>query len=173
MPRFNPGDRVQLIGDISRFYKCVIGVVLDADGSSSAIPKTYLVRLADKTVDMFSDFQLQTPPLVSAEVLFDSRRPDNQSATRGTVDARHIVAAAGEVEVHVRIAGTSVWSIIGQASVGRIATNAIGTLLVDERIMASEPANAEGEFRFRDVPASPITLEVFVPGQRIAAALAR
>jgi hypothetical protein len=65
MPRFKPGDRVQLIGDISRFYKCVIGVVLDCGGSASSILKTYLVRLADNTVDLFFDFQLQTPPLGS------------------------------------------------------------------------------------------------------------
>ena len=172
MPRFKPGDRVQLIGDISHFYNSVIGVVLDCGGSSSSVLKTYLVRLADKTVDMFFDFQLQTPPLVPAEVVFDSRKPDKQLATRGTVGARHIVAAAGEVQVHVRINGTFAWSIIGQASVGRMATSAIGTLLVDKRIMASEPANEEGEFRFRNVPASQITLEVFVPGQRIVAALA-
>jgi hypothetical protein len=172
MPRFNPGDRVQLTGDISRFYNCVIGVVLDCGVSSSSVLKTYLVRLADKTVGIFFDFQLHTPPLVPAQVVFDSRKPNKQSPTRGTVDARHIVAAAGEVEVHVRIAGTWVWSIIGQASVSRIATNAIGTLLVDQRIMVSEPANEEGEFRFTDVPASPITLEVFVPDQRIVAALA-
>jgi hypothetical protein len=172
MPRFKPGDRVQLIGDISRFYKCVIGVVLDCGESSSSLLKTYLVRLADKTVDMFFDFQLHTPPLVPAEVVFDSRKPDKQLATRGTVGARHIVAAAGEVQVHVRINGTFAWSIIGQASVGRMATSAIGTLLVDKRIMASEPANEEGEFRFRDVPAGQLTLEVFVPGQRIVAALA-
>ena len=173
MPRFNPGDRVQLIGDISRFYKCVIGVVLDCGEGSSSILQTYLVRLADKTVDMFFDFQLQTPPSVPAQVVFDSRKPDKQVATRGTVSARYIVAAAGEIEVHVQINGTFVWSIIGQASVGKMATNAIGTLLVDKRIMASEPADEEGEFRFRDVPASPITLEVFVPGQRIVASLAR
>jgi hypothetical protein len=89
------------------------------------------------------------------------------------LDARHIVAAAGEVEVHVRIAGTTAWSIIGQASVGRVVTSAIGTLLIDQRVVLSEAADEDGEFKFRDVPPSPITLEVFVPGRRIVAALPR
>jgi hypothetical protein len=172
MARFKTGDRVQLIGDIARFYKCVIGVVLDSEENPSAILKTYLVRLADQTVHMFFDFQLNIPPLITAQVVFDSQRPTKQLATRGTIDARHIVAAAGEVEVHIRIAGTMVWSIIGQATVGKVASAAIGTLLVDQQVMASEPADEDGEFKFRDVPASPIALEILVPGRRIVAALA-
>jgi hypothetical protein len=173
MARFKPGDRVQLIGDIAHFYKCVIGVVLDSEENPSSILKTYLVRLADQTVNMFFDFQLNIPPAIAAQVVFDSQRPTKQLASRGTIDARHIVAAAGEVEVHIRIAGTAgVWSIIGQATVGKVTSTAIGTLLVDQQVMASEPADADGEFKFRDVPASPIALEIFVPGRRIVAALA-
>ena len=68
MPRFKLGDRVQLVGDIARFYACIVGVVVKGGTYPSAILNQYTVRLADGTVAAFFDFQLEIPPAGMAQI---------------------------------------------------------------------------------------------------------
>jgi hypothetical protein len=72
MPRFEYGDRVQVIGDIARFYKCVVGAVIADERDAVSEMNQYKVRLADGSESDFFDFQLQSPAVMTGRLIEDS-----------------------------------------------------------------------------------------------------
>src|SRR5580765_7539078 len=101
MPRYKVGDRVQLAGDISRFYPCVVGVVDSGGDDPSSLLIQYQVRLADGAIATFFDFQLQSLPVVRAQVVFDGPISTPPMGTRGALEGRHIHIVAPGVEIHL------------------------------------------------------------------------
>src|SRR5438034_11787964 len=122
MPRFRVGDRVQLTGDIARFYACIIGVIIQDGEYPASVLSQYKVRLADGTVAVFFDFQLLSPPAIRAYISFDSAVTRKDTGTRGTPNGRHVYLVAASVEIHVKITGAHSKSIIGQVTSGKTPT---------------------------------------------------
>jgi hypothetical protein len=172
MPRFRIGDRVQLIGDIARFYICVVGVVIEDGTYPASVLNQYKVRLADGTVAVFFDFQLQTPPAFRAHVIFDSAVAKKNTGTRGAPTGRHVQLAARDIELHLKITGSVKKSIVGQVTAGtNPMRKALVSLLVDDQPVDSKTTDDAGEFELHDVQPGDATIEVLVPGRRIIATL--
>ena len=47
VPRFKIGDRVQVVGDVTRLYACVVGVIVPGASHTASVLNQYTVRLAD------------------------------------------------------------------------------------------------------------------------------
>ena len=170
MSRFKPADRVQLISDIAKFYKHIIGVVLDRSTDQRSVLVQYPVRLADGTVGTFYDFQLQTPPLVRAHAVFDSSFSKEHAGVRGPSEDRHMCLAAAGIEIHLKITGRVQKSISGQVRAGNIPlAAALVTPLVEDRPIDTVATNTEGEFEIHEVPVGEIMFETCVPGKRVVA----
>src|SRR5437762_9500645 len=99
MPRYKVGDRVQLAGDIARFYPCVVGVVTGGGADPSSLLVQYQVRLADGAVATFFDFQLQSSPVVRAHAVFGGSISTQNIGTRGALEGRHVHLVAAGVEI--------------------------------------------------------------------------
>jgi hypothetical protein len=172
MPRFKVGDRVQLVGDIARFYACIVGVIVKGGVYPAAVLNQYNVRLADGTVAAFFDFQLQTPPDATAHVIFDSSLASKSSGTRGASAVRQVRFLARDVDIHLKISGSGKKTVVGQVSVGATAVrNGLVTLLAGDETVDSAVSDDSGEFTLRDVAAGKITMEIFIPSRRIIATL--
>jgi len=46
VPRFRIGDRVQVVGDIARFYACPVGIIVQGESDTASVLNQYTVRLA-------------------------------------------------------------------------------------------------------------------------------
>jgi hypothetical protein len=171
MPRFKAGDRVQLTGDIARFYRCVIGIVTAIGTDPSSVLIHYQVRLADDTVATFFDFQLQTVPVVQANVVSDSLASLTATGSEAASEDREIRWIGSGVEIHAKISG-QLKTIVGQVSKGKSPiAGALVTVVIDRQPVATKATDTRGEAEFENVPAGEVTLETFVPGRRIAASL--
>jgi len=175
MPRFKPGDRVQLAGDIARFYPCVVGIVVDGQHDQTSVLVHYRVRLADQTVGTFFDFQLQSPPIVRASVVYDGPEPPeppvpNDKKTSGPAEARRISLVGGELTIHLNITGNSKKAITGKVNAAsHPVAAALVTILVQERPVQTTPTNNRGEFDIHDLSGGDVIVEIFVTGRRITA----
>src|SRR5215510_7183890 len=110
MARFNIGSRVQLAGEIARFYKCGIGTVIETDLDSRAVLAQYRVRLADNTISTFFDFQLQSPPILRAQIVLDT-------SFSGESDTRRVHLVYAGIEIRLKISGTR--TVSGEVTVGK------------------------------------------------------
>jgi voltage-gated potassium channel Kch len=172
MPRFKHGERVQLVGDIARFYACMVGVVVKGSTYPSAILNQYTVRLADGTVAAFFDFQLETPAAMSAQIIFDSAKPHKTAGTRGAATARNLRLIARGIDIHLKISGGAKKTIAGQVIAGPSAMrNALVTVSVLDQTVDSASTDDSGEFTVGDIPPGDITIEVLIPSRRIVAAI--
>jgi len=172
MPRYKVGDRVQLAGDISRFYPCVVGVVDSGSDDPSSLLIQYQVRLADGAIATFFDFQLQSLPVVRAQVVFDGPISTQPMGTRGVLEGRHIHVVAPGVEIHLRISDTPPRSVIGELTAGKTPMPcALVTLMTDDHPIGTKPTDGSGEFEFHEVPEGNVAIEAFLPGRRIVASL--
>jgi len=172
MPRFKLGDRVQLVGDIARFYACIVGVVVKGGTYPSAILNQYTVRLADGTVAVFFDFQLETPPATIAQIIFDSAASQKPSGTRGAAAARNMRLLARGIDIHLKISGGAKKTIAGQVTTGPSAMrNALVTVFPGDQTVDSASTDDSGEFTLSDVPPGDITIEVLIPSRRIVASI--
>jgi hypothetical protein len=168
VPRFNIGDRVQLVGDISRFYPCTVGIVTDGGNYPASVLNQYKVRLADGAEGTFFDFQLETPPLITARVIFDSAVTEKPKGQRGPVPDRHVRLLGRDIDIHLKIMGTPLKTVIGQVTAGaNPVMNAQVTLLVQNEIAGTTITNDLGEFTLRGVPAGEVGIEIFLPSRRI------
>jgi hypothetical protein len=175
MARFKIGDRVQLAGDIARFYTCVIGIVVDGQHDQTSVLVHYRVRLADQTVGTFFDFQLQSPPIVRATVVYDGPEPPvppvlNDKKTRHPAEARRISLVGGDLTIHLNITGNSKKAITGKVNAAnhRVAA-ALVTILVHDRPVLTVPTNNRGEFDIHDLSDGDMVFEIFVSGRRVTA----
>jgi hypothetical protein len=172
MPRFEPGDRVQLVGDIARFYTCIVGVIVSDDDNSASVLNQYQVRLADGTIAAFFDFQLHTPPLTSARVIFDSLLTSTAGGTRGETTGRHMHLVGRDVDFHLKITGSSQKAILGQITAGaKVLKKALVTLMVENKVTETVATDDSGEFALRSVPSGAVGIEVFVPARRVLASM--
>jgi hypothetical protein len=172
LPRFTIGDRVQLVGDIARFYTCVAGVILNDDAYPASVLNQYRVRLADGTVGTFFDFQLQSPPTVTAHVILDTSVAPKSAGTRGGPAARQIRLLARDIDIHLHISGAAKKTIVGQIVTGTaIMRRALVTVLLGDQAADSTATDDSGEFTLRDVAPGKVTIEIIIPGRRIHAAV--
>jgi hypothetical protein len=163
MARFNIGNRVQLAGEIARFHKCGVGTVIETDLDSRAVLAQYRVRLADNTISTFFDFQLQSPPVLRAQIVLDT-------SSAGEHDTRRVHLVSAGIEIRLKIWGTR--TVSGEVAIGRSPVHfAVVSLLSDEAVLSTKPVDDSGGFRFDEVSPGEMTLEVFVPGKRIVATL--
>jgi hypothetical protein len=168
MARFKPGDRVQLISDIARFYQHVIGVVLERSTDERSVLVQYPVRLADATVATFYDFQLQMPPIVRAHAVFDSFDSKEHAGVRDPTEDRQICLAGAGIEIDLKMIAGFDKSILGHVRVGNTPlAAALITLVVEDLPIATVPTDADGHFEFREVPGGEIMFETFLPGKRV------
>ena len=172
MARFRIGDRVQLMGDIARFYTSVVGVIVTGDAYPASVLNQFTVRLADGTVATFFDFQLQSPPAVTAHVILDTSTAPKATGTRGAAPVRQMRLLARDVDIHLRISGTTTKTIVGQVLAGPTPMRgALVTLILGNEVLQSTVTDESGEFTLRDATPQSVVLEVLIPGRRIQAAL--
>jgi len=172
MARFSVGDRVQLVGDVARFYPSVIGVIIHDTTNPSSVLNQYRVRLADGTFGIFFDFQLHSPSGVRAQVVFDSSVSKRQSGTRGTTPGRHIQLASRDIELHLKIDASPKKSIVGQLTLSAAPLPlALVTLSAGNQAIETKTTDDSGIFEFGNVAAAAVTIEVFVPDRRVLASL--
>ena len=140
MPRLKIGDRVELVGDIARFYKCTVGVIAKVGADTGAILNQYTVLLADGTITSFFDFQLQTLPAVVAHVVFDSAISAKSAGIRGESAVRQIRLLARDVHIHLRVSGSGTKTIVGQVAgaTTRLRQGLVFLLDGDEILYAAE-----------------------------------
>jgi hypothetical protein len=172
MPRLTAGDRVQLVGDISRFYTCVVGVVIDDGTLPSSVLNQYKVRLADGTNGVFFDFQLQLPAASRAQLIFDSAVSEKKSGTRGPSPGRHVRMAGRDLEIHLKIGGSTEQSvgIVGQVTLGaRPLQPALVSLLGEQQPLETKVTDGNGEFHFSGAANGEVTIEIFAQGRRVLA----
>ena len=168
MPRFKIGDRVELVGDIARFYKCIVGVIAKVGADTGAILNQYTVLLADGTITSFFDFQLQTLPAVVAHVVFDSAISAKSAGIRGTSAVRQVRLLARDVHIHLRVSGSGTKTIVGQvAGATTRLRQGLVFLLDGDEILDSTSSEPSGEFTLHEVPAGQMTFEIFIPSRRI------
>jgi len=167
VPRFNIGDRVQLVGDIARFYHCTVGVIIDGVNYPASVLNQYRVRLADEVEGTFFDFQLESLSQIIARVIFDSADTPKSKGHRGSVPERHIRLLGRDVDIHLKIATTPHRTIIGQVLAGtQPVAKALVTLLVQNEIANTTITDDLGEFRWPGL-AGEVGIEIFTPGRRI------
>ena len=172
MPRFRLGDRVQLVGDIARFYACIVGVVISDGAYPASVLNQYRVRLADGKEGTFFDFQLETPPANIARVIFDTLVTPKQSGIRGLTPGRHVHLAVRDVDIHLKITGSTKKTILGQVTAGKTTMKkALVTLLIQNHTIATTSTDESGEFTLQDVAPGDVVIEVFIPSRRILAPL--
>jgi hypothetical protein len=163
MPRFEYGDRVQVIGDIARFYKCVVGAVIADERDAVSEMNQYKVRLADGSESDFFDFQLQSPAVMTGRLIEDSGQ---------TAAGRELRFSARNIYIHLEIKGSAEKSVVGVVKIGStVLPNALVTAWNPDRISAPAVSNNDGEFTFQDVAPGEIRIEVFVPTSRILVSL--
>jgi hypothetical protein len=171
MPRFKTGDRVQLVGDIAQFYGGIVGTIIEGGGYPASVLNQYTVRLVDGSVATFFDFQLQSPPAITAHILFDSSVSSKGAGTRGPGTVRQVRLLARDIYIHLRISGHATKTIVGEVMAGTVMRNALVTLLIGSQTADTTSTDDSGEFTLRDVVPGELTIEILVPSRRILASL--
>src|SRR5262245_24229952 len=147
MPRFNPGDRVQLVGDIARYYPSILGTVLSSGEDAASVLSQYNVRLANGAEGVFFDFQLNTPPGVTPRLIVDAPMSPREDSPR------LVHLAAGNIEIHFKIHGSSLKTLAGHVTARAAAMRgALVTFWIRDGQSNSVATDNEGEFVLQDVP---------------------
>ena len=171
MPRFRIGDRVQVVGDIARFYACPVGIIVQGESDTASVLNQHTVRLADGTAATFFDFQLQTPPAVTAHLIFDSSTAPKGAGTRGAA-VRQLRLLARNVDIHLRISDSPKRTVVGQITTGAtVVRYALVTLLIGGQAVETASTDEAGEFILRDVASGEVTIEIVIPSRKILASL--
>ncbi len=172
MPRFKIGDRVQLVGDIARFYAFVVGVVVQGEADPASVLNQYAVRLADGTVAAFFDFQLQTPPATVAQIIFDSAVSPKGAGSRPSSAVRQVRLLARDIDILLQISGSGTKTILGRVAAGAMTIpKAVVTLLAGDQATRTITSDNTGEFTLRDVVGNKVAMEILVPSRRIIVSL--
>jgi hypothetical protein len=163
-----------VVGDIARFHACTVGVVVQGESYTASVLNQYAVRLADGTTATFFDFQLQTPPTVTAHLIFDSSSAPKAAGTRGAA-VRQLRLLARNVDIHLRISDSpqeKKKTVIGQITAGAtVVRNALVTLLIGGQSLDSTSTDQAGEFTLSDVASGEVTIEIVIPSRKILASL--
>jgi len=170
MPRFEIGDRVEIVGDIRDQFPSSIGIITATEGTFS-LPK-FRVRLADGTESVFWDSQLQVPPVMFADMIYDTHVSPVPPGLRGSIYEHHMRFISREFDIHVKLTRSDERTILhGQLAANGVAPkSSLVTLLFNRGPLATTVTDSYGEFRLDQVPSGDTMLEIFVPSRRIVAA---
>src|SRR5260370_131201 len=102
MSRFDIGDRVKIVGEIASDLRSRIGIV-------TAIGKgffrtTFTVHLADGTESAFWDSQLEIPPVIFADMIFDTHV--SPPGLRGSTSEQHMRFICREFDIQLTLTGS-------------------------------------------------------------------
>ena len=149
MPRFEIGDRVEIVGEVGNQFPSSIGIITATEGTF-ALPK-FRVRLTDGTESAFWDSQLEVPPLIFADMIYDTHVSPVPPGIRGSIHERT--------------------TLHGQLSANGVAPkSSLVTLLLNRGPLATTVADSYGEFKLEQIPSGDAMLEILVPSRRIVAA---
>ena len=170
MPRFEIGDRVEIVGEIRDQFPSSLGIITATEGTFS-LPK-FRVRLAEGTESVFWDSQLQVPPVMFADMIYDTHVSPVPSGLRGSIYEHHMRFISREFDIHVKLTRSDERTTLhGQLSAnGAAPKSSLVTLLFNRGPLATTVADSYGEFRLEQIPAGDAMLEIFVPSRRIVAA---
>ena len=170
MPRFEIGDRVEIVGDIRDQFPSSIGIITATEGTFS-LPK-FRVRLADGTESVFWDSQLQVPPVMFADMIYDTHVSPVPPGLRGSIYEHHMRFISREFDIHVKLTRSEERTILqGQLAANGVAPkSSLVTLLLNRGPLATTVADSYGEFRIEQIPSGDAMLEILVPSRRIVAA---
>ena len=174
MPHFSIGDRVEVIGDIARYYRSTVGTITGKEQGITSLFNKFTLRLADGTVGTFLPFQIQIPPATTARLVFDNAASWQPAGLRGAAQPRHLRFTAQQFDIHLKILGSETSkAIVGQIFRGQSEwiEPALVTLLVDGKAEQTTTTDAIGEFKLDRIQAGEIGLEIFVAAHRILALL--
>jgi hypothetical protein len=167
MSSFEIGDRVEIVGKIASDLRSTIGVV-------TAIVKKpfstkFTVRLADGMDSVFWDSQLQIPPVLFADMIFDTQA--SPTGLRGSPSEHHMQFICREVDIYLTLTGAEEHkTLYGQVTASGVALgSSLITLLFDSEPYATTATDSRGEFKLDQIPSGKATLEVVVPSHRIVA----
>jgi len=175
MALFNIGDRVEITGDIVKYYGPTIGVIVGIERGVTSIVDKLRIRLADGTLGTFLPFQVQIPDAIAAYLVFDNSIEWQPTQLPGSSQGRQITFSAQQFEIHLKLLASDQANVIlGQIFFEKSAwvKPALVTLLVDGNPEATTATNEMGEFRVEAIPAGEFELEVLLAGRRILAYLA-
>jgi len=170
MPRLDIGDRVEIVGEVADQFPSSIGIITATEGTVS-LPK-FRVRLADGTESVFWDSQLQVPPVMFADMIYDTHVSPVPTGLRGSISEHHMRFISREFDIHVKLSKSEERAILhGQLSANGVAPkSSLVTLLFNHSPLATTVADSCGEFRLEQIPSGDAMLEIFVPSRRIVAA---
>jgi len=168
MASFKVGDRVEIVGDIARYYKSKIGLITEAEQRSVSVIKEFAVKLADGARGTFFDFQLAIPPARIARNEFDSSSSPNPGM-RGVTSDRQLRFLTSDFDIHLSVTRANDHHLVmGQIdSREKRSQLVLVSLILAGEAHATTTTNLEGEFRLHDVPSGDITIEMFMPAERI------
>jgi len=174
MSSFSIGDRVEVIGDIARYYRSTVGIVTAVEQSVTSLFNKFTLRLADGTIGRFLPFQIHIPPATTARLVFDNADSWQPAGVRGAAQARHLRFTAAQFDIHLKIlASDASKAIVGQIfrAQSEWIEPALVTLLVEGKSQQTTATDAIGEFKLDGIPSGEIQLEIFVAAHRILASL--
>jgi hypothetical protein len=174
MSNFSIGDRVQVIGDIARYYSSTVGIITGIEQGVTSMFDKFTLRLADGAVGTFLAFQIHIPPATTARLVFDNSASWQPSGLRGAAQARHLRFTAQQFDIHIKILDSELGKgIVGQVFHGKSERiqPALVTLLVAGKPQQTATTDAIGEFKLNAVPSGEIGLEIFGATHRILAFL--
>ncbi len=170
MAGFRIGDRVEIVGDASSRFQSRVGVITGVP--SILYGGNFIVQLADGAEHSFLESELNVPPVILADMIFDTVISPLPSGLRGVGAAgRYMRFIAREFDISLELTKSHGKNdILGQlASNDASAETSLVTLLFDGKPYARTAMGSDGEFELRDVRAGPAALEILGPGRRILA----
>ena len=170
MPRFEIGDRVEIVGEVGNQFPSSIGIITATEGTF-ALPK-FRVRLTDGTESAFWDSQLEVPPLIFADMIYDTHVSPVPPGIRGSIYEHHMRFISREFDIHLKLTRLDERTTLhGQLSANGVAPkSSLVTLLLNRGPLATTVADSYGEFKVEQIPSGDAMLEILVPSRRIVAA---
>jgi hypothetical protein len=167
MSRFEIGNRVEILAETATDFGSRMGVIT-AIGTDRF--RTYFtVHLAGGAESVFDGSELEIPPIVLADMIFDSHI--SPAGTRDSASEHRMRFICKEFDIDVRL----IEADKDKSLSGRVLANQVTpglfliTLLFDSEPYATIATDPLGKFRLNRIPSGNTTLEVMVPSYRILA----
>ena len=167
LSHFKIGDRVEIVGEITNLSLPKVGVITAA--GKACLRSKFTVRLADGTESDFWDSQLHIPPIIFADMIFDTHVSPLPSGARGSMFKRHLRFISREFDIHMMfIESEKQKRLYGQLTANGVAPeSSLITLLSNGEPYATTAASSCGEFEVNQIPFASAALEILIPSRRI------